>query len=116
MTKNETRLKGIDISEFNGFIDFEKVKEEVDFVIIRATFGRFGVDKMFKRNVEQCVKFKIPFGFYYYSYAINEEQGIEEAKFFVETIKDYIKEATFPAFIDMEDSDGYKQNHRKPIE
>lgn len=114
MTENKLKLKGIDISEFNGFIDFEKLKDEVDFVIIRATFGRYGVDKLFKRNVEQAIKYNIPFGLYYYSYAINEEQGKEETNFFIKTTSEYFDKVSFPCFIDMEDSDGYKKNHGNP--
>jgi len=32
-------MKGIDISEHNGVIDFNKLKNEVDFVMVRAGFG-----------------------------------------------------------------------------
>ena len=111
---NDEKLKGIDISEFNGDIDFNVVKNEVDFIIIRATFGRFGIDKKFKRNAEGCMKYNIPFGFYYYSYALNEEEGKEEVQFFIKNIEKYIPFVSFPCFIDMEDSDNYKQNHGNP--
>ena len=114
MKENNTKLKGIDISEYNGFIDFEKLKDEVDFIIIRATFGRFGVDKLFKRNVEQAIKHNIPFGLYYYSYALNIEQGKEEVSFFIETTKEYLEKASYPCFIDMEDADSYKKDHGNP--
>lgn len=108
------KLKGIDISEFNGEIDFKKVKKEVDFIYIRATYGRFGIDKRFKEYAEECIKNEIPFGFYYYSYAVDLETAEAEVKFFLEQIKDYKEEMTFPAMIDMEDADGYKYNHGKP--
>lgn len=32
-------MKGIDISEHNGIIDFDKLKDNVDFVMVRAGFG-----------------------------------------------------------------------------
>lgn len=107
-------LKGIDISEFNGDIDFMKVKDEVDFIMIRATFGRFGIDNKFEQNVKGCITHNIPFGLYFYSYATDEEKGIEETKFFLERIKPYKDKITFPCVIDMEDSDSYKQNHGNP--
>ena len=45
-------MKGIDISSHNGKIDFNKIKDEVDFVIIRTTYGRKEVDKKIKEARE----------------------------------------------------------------
>ena len=111
---NETKLKGVDISEFNGTIDFKKLKEEVDFVIIRATFGRFGTDKKLTENANGCIKYDIPFGFYFYSYATDETRALDEVKFFLEKVKPYKEKATFPFVIDMEDSDFYKKENGNP--
>lgn len=108
------KIKGIDISEFNGTIDFKKVKKQVDFVYIRATYGRFGIDKRFKEYAEECIKNEIPFGFYYYSYAIDMNTAEDEVEFFIKNISKYKNEMCFPAMIDMEDSDGYKQQHGNP--
>lgn len=110
----ENVLKGIDISEFNGEIDFQKVKKEVDFIYIRATYGRFGTDKKFKEYTEGCIKNEIPFGFYYYSYAVDKEKAQEEVNFFLETISEYKEKISFPVAIDMEDSDGYKLKNGNP--
>lgn len=107
-------LKGIDISEFNGNIDFKKVKEQVDFIYIRATYGRFGIDKKFKDYAEGCIENNIPFGFYYYSYAVNEDHAEDEAKFFMQMTDKYKDKASFPYMIDMEDSDSYKLEHGNP--
>lgn len=108
------KIKGIDISEFQGDVDFTKVKDEVQFIYIRATYGRFGIDKRFKEYTSKCIENKIPFGFYYYSYATNEDLAEDEVKFFLQNIRKYKEEMTFPAMIDMEDSDGYKLNHGNP--
>lgn len=114
-------MKGIDISEFNGIIDFDKVVKEVDFVMIRAGFGKrtrlkkeAKVDRMFKRNVEGCIRVGLPFGIYYYSYALNEEEAKEEAGFIISVIKDYKDFVSFPVAIDMEDSDLYKKQSGFP--
>ena len=109
------KIKGIDISEFNGTIDFKKVKKQVDFVYIRATYGRYGIDKRFKEYAEECIKNEIPFGFYYYSYACDLNTAEDEVEFFLKAILPYKEQMTFPAMIDMEDSDGYKVEHRKSI-
>ncbi len=105
-------MKGIDISSHNGKIDFNKIKDEVDFVIIRATYGRKEVDKNFKQNIDSCKLLNIPVGVYVYSYALNKKQAEEEAKFLIETIKEYKLE--YPVFIDMEDADGYKKKNGMP--
>lgn len=103
-------IKGIDISEFNGIIDFEKVKNSgINFVMIRATFGRKKEDKLFHKNVKGCIDNDIPFGFYYYSYAINEETAKEEVDFFLKAVAKYRDYIHYPLAIDMEDSDGYKK-------
>lgn len=107
-------LRGIDISEFNGDIDFKKVKNEVDFVYIRATFGRFGIDKKFREYAKACVENEIPLGFYYYSYATNTEDSITEVEHFLEAVFEFKNNITFPLCIDMEDSDGYKQKNGNP--
>lgn len=107
-------LKGIDISEFNGSIDFKKLKKEVDFVYIRATYGRFGLDKRMKEYAEGCIKYEIPFSFYYYSYATTKELASDEVKFFLQAINKYKEKLIFPVMIDMEDSDSYKLNHGNP--
>ena len=55
---------GIDISTFQRNIDLEKLKDKIDFVIIRVGFGVSGtIDNKFKRNVELCKVLNIPFGF-----------------------------------------------------
>lgn len=107
-------LKGIDISEFNGNIDFTKVKKQVDFIYIRATYGRFGIDKRFKEYVKGCIENEIPFGLYYYSYAVSKDLAEEEVKFFLQNIEPYKEKITFPCMIDMEDSDAYKLNNGNP--
>ena len=74
---------GIDISTFQRNIDLEKLKDKIDFVIIRVGFGVSGtIDNKFKRNVELCKVLNIPFGFYWYSYALNEKGAEAEAKAF----------------------------------
>ena len=65
-------LKVIDISKYQGKIDWGTVKEHIDGVIIRAGYGSdipTQDDAFFRENVEACIKYSIPFGVYLYSYA-----------------------------------------------
>lgn len=107
-------MKGIDISEWNGDIDFSKVKKYVDFIMIRATWGNKHEDTHYKVYADECVKFGIPFGFYYYSYALNEDEAKNEVSFFLKTIHEYKDKINFPCAIDMEDADGYKAKNGFP--
>lgn len=106
-------FKGIDVSEHQGNIDWQKVKNDgIDFAILRATFGTSYVDGKFKRNADECTRLGIPFGVYVYSYALSVKGAINEANHLLNTIKGY--KLSYPVVIDMEDADGYKKRHGMP--
>lgn len=104
----------IDISTHNGNIDFAKVKPQVKGVMIRVGYGSNGVelDAKFKRNVAECIKHNIAFGFYLYSYATTMESAKLEVKEYLQIIKDY--KPTLPVVIDTEDADGWRQKNGNP--
>lgn len=104
-------MQGIDVSENNGFIDWQAIKNAgIEFAIVRLGYGRQHLDSRFYENVNGCIQNGIPFGIYYYSYALNEDDAQAEADYV-----DYILETsglkekiTKGIWYDMEDSDGYK--------
>ena len=71
-------------------------------------------DKLFNKNVKELIKVGIPFGIYYYSYALDVKEAKDEVSFILSIIKDYKEYITFPVAIDMEDSDSYKKNSGFP--
>ncbi|MCX0390661.1 SH3 domain-containing protein [Clostridium perfringens] len=93
-------LKGIDVSEHQGRINWEQVKDHVDFVMLRAGYGRNNIDKQFIRNIEECNRLGIPVGIYWFSYAWNEEMARNEAKYVLEAIKGY--RVDYPISYDLE--------------
>lgn len=93
-------LKGIDVSEHQGVINWESVKGNVDFVMLRAGFGRNNIDKQFKRNIKECNRLGIPVGVYWFSYALNVEMARQEARYCLEAVKPYILE--YPVCFDLE--------------
>ena len=106
------KFRGIDISEFQHVYSYEDLSSDVDFVIIRAGFGFSTIDKEFDRNVEGCIKYKIPYGVYWFSYALNEKDAEEEADFLCAVLSKYEQKPTYPVFFDWEyDSDRYAKNH-----
>lgn len=96
--------KGIDISRWQGKPDFSKVKNDVDYVIIQAGFGRYSsqVDVEFERSYQECKKYGIPVGAYWFSYASSPEQARLEAKACMEVIKG--KQFEYPIYFDIEGS------------
>lgn len=64
-------IKGIDVSAWQGKIDWKKVADYgMDFAILRITEAGNIVDKYFEANLTGCNKHKIPVGVYKYSYAV----------------------------------------------
>lgn len=97
-------LKGIDVSEWQGTIDWSKVKDEVDFVILRAGYGRLASqkDKKFEENYAECVKYNIPKGVYWFSYAKSADEAVLEAEACLECIKG--KKFEYPVWFDFEET------------
>lgn len=80
---------GIDVSHWEGKIDFRKVKEAgIRIVYIKATQGRDIVDPEFERNYRDADREGLCIGFYHYVTARNLTEAKEEATFFYEKIKD----------------------------
>lgn len=94
-------VNGIDISKWQGNINWEEVKKsDVKFVMIRASYG-FVVDERFNYNIANAQRAGIPVGIYHYCLALNKAEAIKEAEFFAEQIKKYKFE--YPAALDLED-------------
>ena len=110
--KNKKTKIGIDISYWQGKIDYKKVKNSgVQFVIIRI--GRqkgknleYVLDKKYKEYIEGFNKVKLPVGVYFYSYADSNEEAIKQAKWVVKNIKKY--DIELPVVFDWENFDHYR--------
>ena len=92
---------GIDVSQYQGVINWELVKRHIDFAIIRCGYGQDipgQDDRMFKRNADECTRLGIPFGVYLYSYAQNENEALSEARHVMRLIKDY--KMAYPIYLE----------------
>lgn len=91
----------IDVSEHNGSIDFQKVKASgVNAVMIRAGYGKSTTDKYFYQNIKNAKAAGLAVGIYWFSYAANTKQAINEAKRCMAVIKPY--KINLPVFFDWE--------------
>ncbi len=106
--------KIIDISEHQGSVNFQKVKESgVEGVMIRAGYGNPWVeDARFKEYVKGCIEVGLPYGVYLYSYATTEAEARKEVREFLKAIKPY--NPTLPVVIDTEDADDWRKEHGDP--
>lgn len=104
--------KGIDVSEFNGDIDWQAVYHAgFDFAICRTGYGKAGIDPTFARNVDDAHRAGFKCGAYHYSYALTPADAAQEAVFCKKIIQDAGVLLELPVFFDMEDADNYKQRH-----
>lgn len=80
-------LKGIDVSENNGYVDWNAVKAAgMDFAIIRLGFGNRHLDTNFYENVNGALAVGLKIGVYYYSYALDEPAARSEARYMISEI------------------------------
>ena len=78
---------GIDVSGWQGEIDFTKVKNaDIKFVYIKSSEGKNTVDRYFRRNYEKAKENGLNIGFYHYVRARNTEDALLEANHFANTI------------------------------
>ena len=103
-------ILGIDVSTWNGNIDWNKVKNSgVSYVIIRTGFrgstqGSLVEDNKFRQNIQGATNAGLKVGVYFFSQAINEVEAVEEASMVLSQVKGY--KLSYPVFIDVEPSGG----------
>lgn len=93
----------IDVSAYQGTIDWDKAKNNIDGAILRCGYGSDITsqdDKQFTRNLSECERLGIPRGVYLYSYAKNETQAKSELAHILRLIKGHTFQ--LPIFLDCE--------------
>lgn len=106
-------FNGIDVSKWQGTINWQKVAQEnIDYVMIRSSYGYEDTDPKLKSNVSGCEKYSIDYGFYHYTYAKNVSEAKKEAKYFLKTIKNYSPD--YPLVLDIEEP-FYNKMSRKNV-
>lgn len=92
--------KGIDVSTHQGTINWDKVKGNIDFAIIRAGCGKNIIDSQFHNNAAACSRLGIPFGVYWFSYAYTEAMAKAEADYVCNAAAKY--KLAYPICFDFE--------------
>ena len=110
-------IKCIDVSTWQGTVDWDKVKAAgYGHAIIRAGFGRevSQIDNKFEKNYKNAKAAGVKLGVYWYSYAVDKTDARKEAKACLSVLKD--KEFELPVFYDMEESSMTKLGKSKLTE
>lgn len=95
-------IKGIDVSKWQGAIDFQKVKNSgIEFVIIRVGYGTSGKDAYFETNYKKAKAAGLHVGAYWYSYANGFKEAGKEADAFLRALAG--KQFDYPVYLDMEE-------------
>ena len=105
--------KGIDVSKWNGNINWRSVKNSgVDYVIIRGGYGTSTIDPKFKTYIEGAKSVGLKIGVYWFSYATTPNNAAIEAQACLNAISPYKSSVTYPVFFDFEyDSVRYANNN-----
>ncbi len=100
-------VNGIDVSEFQGNINWNEVKESgVKFAILRegySTQTNGNIDPKFVENYNNASAVEIPLGAYHYSTALNSREAREEAEFCLKNIDN--RKLEYPICFDIESSE-----------
>jgi len=103
-------LQGIDVSKYQGAIDWGKVgKSDIHFVMARASYGPAGRDSTFAANVAGAGKAGLNVGAYHFCYAETVAEAQAEAKNFLATVQGM--KLTYPLALDLE----YNENTAKAV-
>ena len=100
-------LNGIDVSHYNQPIDWNKVKGQINFAILKlGNIGdnrKFWLDSTFETNYIECKRLNIPIGVYVYCYC----NKVDNAQIAGEQVREYLsdKSIELPVYIDMEDEE-----------
>lgn len=113
--KKDNTTIGIDVSKWQGDIDYELVKDAgVEFVFIKlggenGLDGEYYLDPKFEKNIEGFKNVGIPVGLYFYSYMDSPKQAEKDALWVIEQIKDY--KIDLPIALDWENWSSFNKFH-----
>lgn len=98
------QLKGIDVSVWNGSINWAQTKKEIDFAILRIGYGRevSQKDTRFEANYAGCKANNIPVGGYWYNYAKTVDDAKREADACIKCLNG--KKFDYPIWYDIEEN------------
>lgn len=116
---NITAHRGIDVSKFQGEIDWNAVKNDgIEYAFIRLGYrgyesGKIVTDEQYEANIAGCNEAGVDCGVYFFTEAVSEAEAVEEADYVLENLGDYHIE--LPIVIDVEQSANVNKSRTKDI-
>lgn len=113
--KSENTMIGLDLSKWQGEVDFEKIKKQgVEFVMLKIggqskIDGEFVMDPMFLTNIRSAKEYDLKVGVYFYSYATNIGDAVNQARWVVNNLDEY--ELELPIVFDWENWSRFSMFH-----
>jgi GH25 family lysozyme M1 (1,4-beta-N-acetylmuramidase) len=105
------KYNGIDVSEHQANIDFQKVKKSgINFVIMRAGIGHGRKDKYFEENYKKAKAAGLNVGAYWYSKALSVADSTSEAKYVLNALKG--KKFEYPIYYDIEEKSLFQKGKK----
>jgi GH25 family lysozyme M1 (1,4-beta-N-acetylmuramidase) len=102
ITVEKANIKGIDVSKWQGNIDWSKVKNDgIEFAMIRSSYGTSSLDPKYEINYKGAKDNGIAVGVYHYSYATTVATAKKEVDFLIKTLEG--KQFEYPICLDLED-------------
>ena len=104
---NVVSRKGIDVSRYQGDINWKKVAADgIEYAFIRlgirgASEGKLSMDVKYEDNIEGALENDIEVGVYFFTQALTKEEAVEEAEFVLEHLEGY--DVTYPIVLDVEE-------------
>ena len=109
--------RGIDVSNYNGDINWQIVKRfgNIDYAIIRTGYrgyrtGKIVTDSSFEENIAGIKENRIDVGLYFYTQAVNTQEAIEEANYVINLARQHNLHLKYPIYIDTERSTAAADN------
>lgn len=99
-------IQGVDLSHYQGDINWDIAAPNVDFAFIKATQGHHYIDPKFNKNASQLLNHRVPFGAYHFFEPDKSAQ--KQAKHFLHTIKDF--KGSLRPVLDVEISQGISED------
>jgi len=113
---NYSKIDGIDVSKYNGDINWNAVKADgIDYAIVRIGYrgydgGLLVTDPYYYQNMQGAINAGIKVGAYFFTQAITVQEAIDEAKLCIARVKDY--DIKMPIYFDVELTEGNGKNGR----
>jgi GH25 family lysozyme M1 (1,4-beta-N-acetylmuramidase) len=103
VTVNNAEIKGIDVSKWQGTINWASVKDAgIQFAMLRSSYGSSSVDSTFETYYQQAKANGIAVGAYHYSYATTIAKATTEVNFLISKLNG--KQFEYPICVDIEDT------------